>query len=214
MLKKLIIGIVVLIIVSFQDAYGQYVSKDTLIRFTGVVVEKSNLDPLPQTNIINKNRRKGTTSDEKGIFRFLARINDTIFFSSVGYKTKVFIVPDTLTKYKYSLFQTMSMDTINLPEAVIYPFPTYEKLKEQIAKTKSEEEILNEIAKENLSMVKEEILKPSYSSDASLNFKYFIQNETRKMYYNGGVQPMPIFDIFAWVKFVKAWKSGAFKKKK
>lgn len=202
-----------LISILYLQCDAQEIILDSLIKFSGIVVNERNLDPIPQTNIVNINRKKGTSADNKGLFKFQAKRNDTILFSAIGYKTQTFIVPDTITKNNYSLFQIMTNDTIILPETSIYPFPTWEELKKEIAEMKTEEEIQNEIVKQNLLPVKQQLHSSDYEYDAKMNFRNFIQNETRKLRYSGQVQPMPIFDIFAWGRFVEAWKKGKFKKK-
>ncbi|HNQ28345.1 MAG TPA: carboxypeptidase-like regulatory domain-containing protein [Aquaticitalea sp.] len=53
----------------------------------GVIVSTTTTQPLENVNIVNLNLVKGTSSDEKGFFEIPAKINDTLHFSYLGYKS-------------------------------------------------------------------------------------------------------------------------------
>ena len=53
----------------------------------GIVVDSASLAGLPSVNIQVKNTTRGTASDDKGNFSVLATREDTLVFSSLGYKT-------------------------------------------------------------------------------------------------------------------------------
>ena len=50
--------------------------------------------------------------------------------------------------------------------------------------------------------------------DASLNYKFSMQQYQSKLYYAGQLPPNNLLNPIAWAKFIKAWKNGDFKKKK
>ena len=50
--------------------------------------------------------------------------------------------------------------------------------------------------------------------DADENVDYYMRAEAQKFYYAGQAPPQNIFNLFAWVKFIEAWKRGDFKKRK
>ena len=77
------------------------------VQFSGVVVTADSLQPVPFVNIIIEGTYRGSMSDLGGFFSIIARKNETISFSSVGFKTVVYHVPDTLTKDRYTLIQIM-----------------------------------------------------------------------------------------------------------
>src|SRR5215216_3100876 len=98
-----------------------------LVQFSGVVVTADSLKPIPYANVIIRNTWRGTVTDYFGFFSVVARMNDTIEFSSLGYKKSTFIIPDTLKSNRYSLIQMMHSDTILMREVFIYPWPTKEQ---------------------------------------------------------------------------------------
>ncbi len=63
----------------------------------GVVVDASNDKPLESVNIVNLNQVKGTTTNDKGEFAITAKVNDTLHFSFLGFKSiKVRVTNDWL----------------------------------------------------------------------------------------------------------------------
>lgn len=184
-----------------------------LVQFSGVTITTDSLTAVPYTKIIIKNTRRGTTSDVLGYFSFVAHKKDTILFNAIGFKPASFIIPDTITKSRYSLIQLMTGDTLTLPAAYIFPWPTVEDFKRAFVNTKIPEDDL-ERARKNLDGDQIMISARNYPMDAGMNYNSYMENQTSKLYYFGQQQPFNIFNPFAWAKFIKAWKDGDFKRKK
>ena len=49
--------------------------------------------------------------------------------------------------------------------------------------------------------------------DASLSYKYSMQQYQSKLYYAGQLPPNNLLNPIAWAKFIDSWKKGAYKKK-
>jgi len=184
-----------------------------LIQFSGITVTADSLNPVPFTKIIVKNKKKGTTSDIYGYFSFVAHKNDTILFNALGYKPASYVIPDSITKNRYSLIQLMTSDTLTLSAAFIFPWPTYEDFKRAFANLVIPDDDL-ERARRNLNPEEMRMRVENYPMDAQMNYNNYIENQTSKLYYFGQQQPFNIFNPFAWAKFIQAWKEGKFKRKK
>jgi len=196
------------------QSYAQFESFDEdVIQFSGVVVDADSLEPVPYTSIIIQNTHRGTLSDFYGYFSFVALKNDTIVFSSMGYKKNVFVIPDTITQKRYSLIHVMNADTIMLSPTVIYPWPTQEEFKKAFVELDIPDDDIA-IAMKNLARAEMKERVMNYQMDGSMNYKNYMQNETSKLYYAGQSTPITIFNPFAWAHFIKAWKEGKFKRKK
>jgi hypothetical protein len=199
--------------ISVQFTYSQ--SNDTLlddaglVQFSGITLTADSLNPVPFVKIVDVGRRRGTTSDINGYFSFVAHKKDTINFSALGFKPASFVIPDTITKQRYSLIQLLSADTITLTAAFIFPWPTLEDFKRAFVETRIPDDDL-EIARKNLRAADIRIRAEEYPMDASMNYRNYIDNQTSKLYYYGQQQPFSIFNPFAWAKFIKAWKEGKF----
>ncbi len=182
-----------------------------LIQFSGGVVTADSLNPIPFTHIYVKGTNRGTISDFHGFFSFVARANDTILFSALGFKKTKYVIPDTLTKDQYTMFQVMQTDTIYLSETVIYPWPTPSQFKQAFISLHIPEDDY-ERAKKNIAMMG---LKDSYvyvAMDGNMNYKQYIQKQISNYYTMGQLPQNNLFNPFAWGAFFKAWKDGEFKK--
>lgn len=183
-----------------------------LIQFSGVTVSADSLEPVPYTRIQIKNTPRGVITDAFGFFSFVAHKNDTILFEALGFKPASFIIPDTITKQRYSLIQLMTNDTLTLAEAVIFPWPTYEDFRQAFINLDIPDDDL-ERARKNLEGINIMGRIENYPMDASMNYNNFIENQTSRLYYFGQQQPFNVFNPFAWAKFIQAWKEGKFKRK-
>lgn len=55
--------------------------------FKGSVKSKERNEPIPYVNITKTNKQEGTYSDESGAFKIKISLNESLTFSSIGYKT-------------------------------------------------------------------------------------------------------------------------------
>jgi hypothetical protein len=211
-MKRSILNFIAIFSASFLFSQSNVKKKETLIQFSGVVVEQDSLKPSPYSSIIIRGKNRGTISDYYGFFSFVAQAGDTIDFSAVGYKKAEYVIPDTLSTNKYSLIQVLRKDTIYLKETVIYPWPSKEHFKEAFLRLNVPDDDL-ERAKKNLA--REEIREQfgTMPMDASMNYKNTMQQQYSKLYYAGQYPPNNLLNPIAWAKFIEAWRRGDFKKK-
>ena len=129
---------------------GQVVNTQTQgILFHGVVWDASNLTPLSNAQIA-VNRIFSAVSDLKGNFSFYAEKNDTVVFKSLGFKSFVFYVCDTLTGNDFITGVFMHTDTLAIGEVVI--MPRLANLKSSILKSPVESKPEVENARYNLAI--------------------------------------------------------------
>ncbi len=187
------------------------------VQFSGLIVTADSLLPVPYANILIKNTHRGTISDFSGFFSLVALKGDTIIFSSIGYKPSRYIIPDTLSGNKYSLFQIMTKDTIWLKETVIYPWPTYEQFKRAFVEMEIPEDDYDR-AMRNLALSEMKNQWKVFPMDGSMNYKNWMDRKIYDLSYAGQYKPSltsninnPLLDPFAWIRFFKAWKEGKLK---
>jgi len=197
-------------VVSFSQQSGDNDENLKLVQFSGMTITADSLNPVPYSKIYDVCSHRGTTSDVNGYFSFVGHKKDTVVFTALGYKPASFIIPDTITKQRYSLIQLMTADTLTLPAAFIFPWPTLEEFKRAFVELKIPDDEL-EIARKNLAAADIRMRAENYPMDANMNYRNFIDNQTSKLYYVGQQQPFNIFNPFAWAQFIKAWKEGKFK---
>ena len=182
------------------------------ILLSGLVVAGDSLHKIANTNIIVKNKNKGTASNQDGYFSFYAEPNDSVVFSAIGYKDGLYVVPEELDRDHYSIVQIMTNDTIWLQETIIFPWRSYDDFGDELI-TMVPPVTDDERAQFNLDNAQLYEKSAKIHMDGSANFKHSMQQYADRMYFASQVPPMEIFNIFAWTEFIKSFKSGAYKKK-
>ena len=200
------------LLASCNAAFSQTDDKN-LIQFSGVVVNRDSLHPIPFSNVMIKGTYRGTISDYYGFFSFVARLNDTIEFSSIGYRRNFYIIPDSLKENRYSLIQVLIPDTIQLKEAVIFPWPSKEQFKQAFLNASVPDDDLVR-ARKNLSDRNMKEIAESLPVDGSLTFKYQMQQQYSRLYSAGQLPKNNLLNPIAWAQFIQSWKNGDFKRKK
>lgn len=210
-LTFLLIILVPLAVLSQDDDREKYY--EDLVQFTGVVVTGDSLKPVPYTHIIDRTRNRGTISDYYGYFSFVAQRGDTIEFSAVGFKKSHYIIPDTISAPRYTVFQVMTADTVYLSETIIYPWPSKEMFKEAFLTLEVPDDDL-EIARKNLERSNIMMMAEAMPMDGAMNYRNYLDQTISKYYSYGQAVPYyGIFDVVAWAKFIEAWQQGKFKRK-
>lgn len=185
-----------------------------LVQFSGLILDGATdqLIPVPYANVVVEQRNRGTYSDLKGFFTIVVQKGDVVSFSAIGYKTVEYEIPMELEDDRYSIVQLMSQDTFNLPETVVFPWPSKDHFRlEFLAMDVTPE--LQDIANQNLSAENMERLRPAVTVDGNENADYYLRQQANDYYYNGQMPPMNIFNAVAWKKFFDSWKKGDYKKK-
>lgn len=208
-MKRIFLFLVLSVLFGIQAAYAQPDDND-LIQFSGVVITGDSLNPVPFANVLIEQSGRGTMTDYYGYFSFVAQKGDSILFSAVGFKRNNFVIPDSLTKNKYSLIQIMNPDTIQLQETIVYPWPTREQFKEAFLAMELPETDYDR-AQKNLQRADMIARMDAAMPSGGETFKYSMQEYQQQIYYAGQAPPMNIFNPVAWSQFIQAWKRGDFK---
>lgn len=206
---KLVIS-VLLFAFSFFAVHAQ-TNEDQLINVSGVVVDGDSIKSLPFTHVVVKSNYTGTVADSYGFFSILAHRGDTILFSRVGYSSNEFVIPDTLKDDSYSVIHLMYRETVELGEVKIYAWPSYDEFKDAFTSFESSKEEKN--LGSNLENEKLTKLASNLPAEGSVTYKTEVKNRHTMMYQTHGYPTYRIFDPLAWQKFIKAWRSGDFKRK-
>ncbi len=193
-------------------SFGQKLDKDQLVQFSGVVVTADSLKPLPFSSVMIRGSNRGTVSDYYGFFSFVAKMNDSIEFSAIGYKKAIFVIPDTLSDYRCSMIQILRPDTIMLRELVIFPWPTKEQFKEAFLHLRIPDDDLTR-AEKNLNPNDLAYIAANLPMDGSMNYRNYLGEKSTELYYSGQYPSYTIFDPIKWSKFIQQWQSGAYKNK-
>lgn len=209
-----------------MPALAQNKGSKAAVQLSGLTVSDDSMSTVPFATILVKNRFKGTVSDSRGFFTFVALEGDTIVFSEVGYKPSMMVVDKAMASEDlYTVLMPMVRDTISLPMAVIYPWPSREAFKREFLALELKDDAYSRAAK-NLEAELLSQLASAMTMDASENQRLYMQKTIAQTYYAGGQQnfhqlggpnaipiPSTLLNPLAWAEFVKAIKRGDFKRK-
>ncbi len=201
-----------LLLMAFVPKAKAQETEKQLIQLSGLVLTSDSLIGIPYTTVIVKGTGRGTISNAQGFFSIVAAQGDVLVFSSIGFKLGYYKISDTLAEKRYSIVQLLTMDTVFLPETMVYPWPTKEQFREAFLSLNIPADDL-EVAKRNLDKQRMMELGETLAYDPTETAQLYLRSEAQKFYYAGQAPPMNIFNPIAWAKFVQAWKNGDFKKR-
>jgi hypothetical protein len=187
------------------NAYSQ--DNGRLVQLSGVVISSDSLQEMPYAALYNKTARRGTMADIYGFFSVVVHPGDTILFRYFGHKPSSYIVPDTLTDERYSIIHMMTIDTIQLTEVVIYPWPSREAFAQAFVEMNPYDDALLRAQKE-LSGKSLAHIASMVSSDASLVYGNVMNQNNTRLYTMGQSPVNNLLNPFAWAKFLQKWRSG------
>jgi hypothetical protein len=212
-IKRILLLITCFLALCTGSSYAQ--NNARVIQFSGKVVTEENntIVGVPYAAISVRGTYRGTFTDFDGFFSIVARTDETLVFSVLGFKDAYYHVPDTLTSDRYTIFQIMTRDTILLPEAVVYPWPDPDHFNQEFIAMDVHDD-LEDIAAENLSEKSMAQLREYLPSDGPEHQQLYLKQQAQRYYYEGQIRTPQILNAFAWKEFIEAWKRGDFKRKK
>jgi len=193
--------------------------KDEPIQISGIVITNDSLPQyVPFAHAVVKHRERGTMTNREGFFSFAALPNDTIYFSCIGFRREMLVVPDTLSQKEYLARIVMKRDTTVLQEVTLYPWPTPDRFKDAFLSTRVPT-TQEDIAMRNLALqeLKERAAEMGYSPEEIQDFALMsrqsdIYNYGRYQGFDSGGTAIlgALTNPFAWAEFFNAIKRGDF----
>lgn len=86
-----------------STAFSQVIEPGQTV--TGTIINDNTKFPIPNVNIININKVRGTTTDERGNFELAVSVNDTLHISSIGFQSLRIRVTNDWVKTKSTTIQ-------------------------------------------------------------------------------------------------------------
>lgn len=210
--------IIPLFIISFfvicSKANAQFEQiKDSVVQLYGVVMTADSLQAIPSVSITIKGGRRGTITNDQGVFSIVVMKGDKVEFTSIGYKPKLVEVPRDIEGNQYSIVQLMVTDTQYLPATIIRPRPTREQFERDFVNTQIPDDDL-EIARRNTDEQTRRALMNILPADGREAANYTLRKQAQRYSYAGQTPPINLMNPVAWAEFIRAWKRGDFKSKK
>jgi len=210
MLRILIVFFAVLFV--SEVSFGQDNTADDSVKYvqlTGIVINDS-LQRLPFTTIIDKSTHRGVIADYYGYFAMVVHPGDTIQFGYIGFKQKLFVVPEPDETNSLSIVTMLEDDTEIMDVIEVYPWPSKEEFAEAFINLEIDNDAINR-AKQRLSPQEMAFVYGTMGSDASLSYKAQSKNYLDQVYYKGQQAPNNLLNPAAWSKFLKSLNNGDLK---
>ena len=170
----------ILIIFLFSISLSSF-AQDKSVQLTGILVSTDSLLTIPFSNVLIKNKQKGTISDFYGYFSLVAGKGDTIIFSCLGYKKTKFIIPENTEENFITVVQKLETDTILLKETKVYPWPSRDQFKQVFLTVDIPDDAI-ERAKKNIDNAFVDIMIGQMPNDGKENFKSFMDDMHQQQY--------------------------------
>lgn len=187
-------------------------TEDKLIQFSGYALTADSLMGVPFAHITILNAGRVATAGPDGFFSFAAHEGDTLYFTSIGYKPGVYIIPRNLPTEKFSVIQMMTRTDYYLPTTVIYPWGDRKNFEQYFVDLRLPDDDL-ERARKNMDRERLAELGERLEYDGNEYADRSLRASSARTYYYGQTPPQSVFNPLAWAEFIKAWKRGDFVKK-
>ena len=196
-----------------KQSHAQFETvKDSVVQLYGIVMTADSLVGIPAVSVSIQGTRRGTVTNNQGVFSIVALKGDVVEFTHVSFKPKTIVVPRNIEGNQYNIVQLLVEDTFYLPATIIKPKPSPEQFARDFVNTKVPDDDI-EVARQNTSAAKRRILLQNTPVDGGGASALQFRNIANKAVYQGQTPPMNIFNPAAWSEFIKSWKRGDFKSK-
>lgn len=167
---------------------------------------------VPNVSIWSKHLRRGAASDSRGIFSIISSPGDTVFFSSIGYKSTILTIQENLAATHYITDVRMITDTILIGEVLVLPWKTYSEFKQAVLENKPEDPLLQNM-QYNLALVEQQIWSDMRSTPGQ-GYRYSMQQMSDNLYTRGQSPVNNLLNPVSWTRFIREVKGGLLKNEK
>jgi hypothetical protein len=195
-----------------QGAEAQEETDPRIVQINGVTITADSLRAVPFATVTVKNKYRGVSSSELGVFSLVCYKGDTLEFTAVGFRPKSYIVPQHIKGQYFSMIQLMVQDTFYLPETIVRPLPTREQFDYAFTHWQIPDDQY-EVARKNTDALMLRAMAYTMPRDGRENQAVYQQGMAREAIYYGQVRPSNITNPISWAEFFEAWKRGDFRRK-
>ncbi len=180
-------------------------SNETVLQFTGIVVNEENEYGVPGVHIYTMKGGRGTTTNVYGYFSMPVLPGDSLIVSAVSFEKEQIFIPAN-RKEDLTVIIRLKSDTTFLPELEVYPFPSEELFKEAVLAL----QLPNQYDLNNMQQnVDQEMLNKIYRGTAlgaSGNHYMYMNQQSAAYNQRFQVNSISLMNPFAWSKFIKSLK--------
>ena len=203
-----------LLLVPVISQFTQAQDKHKLIQVNGIITDDDK-NPVPRASIISLKIKRGTISEQTGIYSLISMPGDTVFVSALGYKKVTFRVPSDVEGKLYKKDIALVSDTINIEGVSIFPWKSYGEFKKDFLANQVSESPQIRNMYENLASIKTTLENTKdYAVSGAAGYRMAMQQVANANYTRGQSPANNLLNPFAWAKFFSGIKNGLFKNEK
>ncbi len=200
-----------LLAVNSYHLFAQVAPIADIIQINGITMTADSLRAVPDVTVVVKGKNRGVESSYTGVFSIVCYKGDTLQFSSLGFRSKEYAIPKTISGQISSLILLMVQDTFYLPETIVRPLPSREEFNFAFTHWRIPGDQY-ELARRNTDGYIMRTLAYTTPRDGHESQSRLLQQQAREAVYYGQRPPMNIFNPIAWGQFFEAWKRGDFRR--
>jgi hypothetical protein len=211
---KRIIYTILLFIVPLISGFAQVAEKHTLIQVNGIIIDDQK-NPVPRVSIISRKLRKGTISEQTGIYSLISIPGDTVYVSALGYKRFTFQVPTPVEGRFYKKDLVLVSDTISIEGVSIFPWKSYGEFKREVLANQPVMTPQMKNMYDNLASIKTTLENaPAYGVSPEAGYRMAMGQVADANYTRGQSPANNLLNPFAWAKFFSGVRNGLLKNEK
>lgn len=204
---------IILIFLSFNVLKGQVTEGDRYIQVTGIISDESNR-LVQGAAIISKKLKRGTVSENSGIYSITSMPGDTIFFRALGYKRYHTIVPANYQGRYASVDIRLEYDTMRIEGVNILPWRTYSEFIRDMTQEKPVDPIIQNM-NDNLASIYVALQNEiGLQVTPEAGYKYVMEQNFSALTTKNQYPVNNLLNPWAWSKFIKGVKNGLLKNQK
>jgi hypothetical protein len=203
----------ILLLLSISSVFGQVADKERFVQLSGIITDDS-YRPVRGVAVVSKKLKRGTLSENSGIYSVTSTPGDTIFFRALGFKRYHTIIPENYQERFCEVDIVLEADTIQIKEVNVMPWKNYSEFIKDITKTKPVDPIIENM-NDNIASIYVAIANQSgYKGTPAASYRYAMEQNFGAMATRGQYPINNLLNPFAWSKFIKGIKNGLFKNQK
>ncbi len=200
-----------LFLIFFLSSFFSKAQERKVIQFSGVLYSADTAHlAIPFATVYDYSTGYIAISNFTGFFSLVGYEGDTIFFSTLGFKTKQFIIPKENETEKFVSNFFLEPTFYMLPEAMVYPWGSLDQFPYAFIHTPIPDDDL-ERARKNLNPDYLRSLASAQGADPNINARMVMNNYSQTLYYYGQAHPISLLNAFAWSQFISDLKRGKYK---
>ena len=175
-----------------------------VVQFTGVIVANDGVTQIPGVHVYVPKSGRGTSTNMYGYFSMPALVGDEVVVSAIGFLKQHFVVPEGQNNRVNVLFK-LEEDTVYLQNVDFTLYVSEREFKEAILALNLPDN--KDVLQNRLDGAALAMMLRNTPYDASLNARYYFDQQNYYLMDNYGPRSNPFLNPFNWGRFIKSLNS-------